>query len=550
MSWSETQYAIEEITKVTGLPPQNMSKFSVKSETDENGNNKVNISCRAPEDTIINGFLLCSVGGVRILRKEGKASISPEDGVLIANVPYGTDFEYVDENLNNDTTYYYSFFPYSDHGVFNYTDYNKKYVTFGNPDEPPVVQQHYWTFDQDFANLNPYETITYPSGCYNEQYKKMYLRLAEDSETEPAVNTEEYSYGDWRPFLEEFLKNYPYVVHSNGEADYALDPNDYTKKSDGSASDYNNKNYDGGCFAWINKLWMREEYSSDGNSREVQFTNKETEGFTPLGFYNQKQEEVEGLWIPMGYGDIQYRSLIETSDDSVYYGTWSTVPSANNTLFAGVIFHFLRDIMYMLGKSTYLNDSFGMGWGYTYFNYGISPTRNNHVIKNGILPGWYCPSSRTNGDSKAFHSQVINSSKVPLYNPYRVMIRSGSRGDYISPFYNGSVNASGYTKIGSIPESSSSNVVYSSKLVYINEYIGSVPKMDGAGSSSTGLCTASLPVLNNSNYNNRITSQNQDYSWTINTGFSSENFQCLFEASILGCARMIIPPVGYIPFSQ
>ena len=71
-----------------------------------------------------------------------------------------------------------------------------------------------------------------------------------------------YSLGDWGDF--PWLKaNKPYMVRSDGTADYRLDENDYTKKEDGTASDVANADYDGGAFAWAQKIYKREYTSGD-----------------------------------------------------------------------------------------------------------------------------------------------------------------------------------------------------------------------------------------------------------------------------------------------
>lgn len=48
----------------------------------------------------------------------------------------------------------------------------------------------------------------------------------------------------WKQFKKE-IKCTPVMMKYNGTVDYELDPNDYTKKKDGTPSDINNNKYNG-----------------------------------------------------------------------------------------------------------------------------------------------------------------------------------------------------------------------------------------------------------------------------------------------------------------
>ena len=65
-----------------------------------------------------------------------------------------------------------------------------------------------------------------------------------------------FDYGDWRDLW--FVKNNkPCMLKSDGTVDYYLDPNDYTKKEDGTASDIANTAYDGNAMAEIPTVWVK-----------------------------------------------------------------------------------------------------------------------------------------------------------------------------------------------------------------------------------------------------------------------------------------------------
>ena len=60
--------------------------------------------------------------------------------------------------------------------------------------------------------------------------------------TPAAMGASSFSYGDW---ADAFFMPRPCMLRSDGTVAYYLDPNDYTKKADGSSSDVANDNFDG-----------------------------------------------------------------------------------------------------------------------------------------------------------------------------------------------------------------------------------------------------------------------------------------------------------------
>lgn len=60
--------------------------------------------------------------------------------------------------------------------------------------------------------------------------------------TPASMGSTTFNYGSWE---NAFFMPKPCMLKSNGKVDYYLDPNDYTKKLNGTASDISNPNYDG-----------------------------------------------------------------------------------------------------------------------------------------------------------------------------------------------------------------------------------------------------------------------------------------------------------------
>lgn len=527
MAWDEAKYIINKVlagvktTQITGIPPRNMESFSVSA-----GNAQVKIRCIAPDNTVVEGQLVCTVKGVQIVRKIGSAPKLPNDGTLVADIPAGSAYELVDTNLVNGVTYYYAFFPYSDHGVYNYNQFNVKSAT------PSTIK--YWGFKQNFADKNPSTTITYLTGVENENYQPMMTNEGAGTATA----------GDWLSFLQEVLKNFPYMVQKTGQADYALNPDDYTQKKAGGNSDYNVLGYNGGAFAWLNKIWMKEEYAPDGESREVRFANGPAEGYYAVGFYDQNETELEGVWIPMGLMDASGRTLIA-----------GTTPCASKTcdqekalidgfssravFLGGPILNVLRDLEYMLFKSTDIQATAGYGR----CNAGSQQVIANQNVANGNVPGFKGTGNKTTMN-KYFHSQVLGSYQQWLRDPYTILVNGALK---VSPFYKYDITGATYDAT-SIKWTTTSAWKYPSHTEKVSEAYGSLPKDENTGTTATGLCDGVYGNAAGTRIALRLGTCNCDLL------DGPANVLLRYEASgaawDFGVGVMLLPPAGYAPEVQ
>ena len=98
-----------------------------------NGNTKVTITWGDPDDSIVDGVVLATWQGTKLVMKESGYPENENDGtVLVDNTvkdAYKTD-GYVIDNLTNGNTYYFTLFPYSTDGIYNYQASNR---LLGNP---------------------------------------------------------------------------------------------------------------------------------------------------------------------------------------------------------------------------------------------------------------------------------------------------------------------------------------------------------------------------------------------------------------------------------
>lgn len=519
------QYGADEVlagikrNQITGVPPKNMKTFTVQG----NGSGSLKITVKA-EDTVIEDQLICSVKGVTVVRKTGSAPASIDDGTVLFTHNGTSTYVYEDDNLENGTTYYYRAFPFSDHGVYNLNSENIKSGT------PSAIK--FWAFDQDFSNGDPASCITYPAGYENSEFDPMLTNEGTGTATA----------GDWGDFLTDTLKNLPYMVGEDGVADYQLDPTDYSKKAeDGTASDYNNTSYNGGAFAWINKIYMKEEYAQDGNSRRVIFADGEYEGFEAVGF-NDGEDELEGIWIPMGYMDASGRVLVagttpvasKTCDQE-----WAIIQGkgTRSRFLGGPILNVLRDLMYMMFKNTDIQARAGHGR----CSAGSQQVINNAKVDNGNVVGWKGTAAATKALNKYFHSQVLGSYQQYLRDPYTLLINGQV---YACDDYSYALSATGKTATGKTWGTSSA-WNYPKKLEYLGAGLGSLPKYENTGSTSTGLCDGVYGNTSGTRVARRL-------------GFCADglvdgpscvglNDEASYASWSCGVGRALLPSAGYAP---
>ena len=115
---------------------------------------------------------------------------------------------------------------------------------------------------------------------------------------------EHFDMGSWGDAF--FIKsNYPCMVKFDGTEDYKLDPEDHTKKLDGTASDVANLNYDGNAMSCFGQKIYLKEWSDDDYEYYVISDIQYDETYECKAFINKDGEEVDKIYCPMykGYKD-------------------------------------------------------------------------------------------------------------------------------------------------------------------------------------------------------------------------------------------------------
>ena len=223
-------------TNGDGYPVGAVSNFVAKS-----GNMQAILTWVDPEDVTIkdsngNIITISRWKGTKILRKTGGYPANENDGVLVVDNGIRNQYEtngFTDTGLTNDTTYYYSAFPYTEEDIFD---------TKTDAQATPKAFAVYGV-KIDTTNSNPETAVTYTDNAVGF--------------TPASGNNGAFSYGSWADKF-PFNQIKP-CLYLNGAVNYYLDPNDYTKKEDGVTASDITTGADGDVMIEFPKLWWKFE---------------------------------------------------------------------------------------------------------------------------------------------------------------------------------------------------------------------------------------------------------------------------------------------------
>ena len=111
-----------------------------------------------------------------------------------------------------------------------------------------------------------------------------------------------FDYGSWE---NAFFMPKPCMLKYDGTVDYYLDPNDYSKKEDGTASDVADDTYAGNAMMEWPKIWLKIVPDSDPRSASVYIANyKADDDFHCWSNINSKGAEVDHFYTPIYNGTV------------------------------------------------------------------------------------------------------------------------------------------------------------------------------------------------------------------------------------------------------
>lgn len=348
--------------QMAGIPLSNITNQQIKKTS-----NSVSLNWQDPRDTIIDGYVLSSWKSTTIVKKQGSYPETVKDGTVVEVVTDRNkylDTPLVDTQANAEN-WYYRAFPLSVNGVYSLDKRNN----FG------VVLYGYRINEVDPV---PSTRVEYLQYCDNAFYDPCVMDFVSDI----------FNWGSWK---RAFFIPKPCALTYAGNVDYYLNPDNFTLKEDGSASDVSNSAYGGNFMCEFPAIFVK--VFKENNYINVLVSNvKLDDGFECWSCKKADGSYSPNFYLPMFEGtniDNKLRSIATNGKPtgSTNAETEATLAMANGagwntTLWADEM---LMMLLYpLLFKST--DSQSTLGAGATGSTSGLT-CNNNAAVTRGLMYG-------------------------------------------------------------------------------------------------------------------------------------------------------------------
>lgn len=235
-----------------------------------------------------------------------------------------------------------------------------------------TFREYLYGFDLTIADSNPATRVTYPSDVENSGFAKAVMNFGGA-----------FSYGGWPSTPGEKFMPRPCMLRFNGTVDYYLNPNDYTKKADGTSSDVANMNYGGNAMMEWPKIYVKR-WESNGVYHFRCSDMKVDSDYECWSNYDKNNKEIPHFYTPIFFGSKdgsnrlrsisgQSNFVSNTAQTEVTYAKnngadiWYTEVLSDRDL--------INDLLTMMFKSTDLQAT--AGYGVCSANAAIAPGSMN-----------------------------------------------------------------------------------------------------------------------------------------------------------------------------
>ena len=184
-----------------------------------------------------------------------------------------------------------------------------------------------------------------------------------------------FSYGSWE---DAFFLPRPCMLKSNGQVDYYLDPDDYSKKADGTASDIADTSYDGNAMMeWGRngkKIWLKIVPDSNHLGASVYIADHQADpDFHDWPFHNSAGQSMDHFYTAIYNGSVISSKMRSLSGQQVSKTLTAaaeiTAAQANNPVAANVMWNtelhcditLINMLLILMGKSTNTQEVYGQG---------------------------------------------------------------------------------------------------------------------------------------------------------------------------------------------
>ena len=440
--------------------PGNMQKFTAES-VHVSGQPQVKLTATLPAS--VTG---CTIAGAVIRRSTTGYPVNESDGSQVANIT--SSGTYYDTNVEAGIIYYYAAFPYSTDGVYNTNNVSANQASC-------EVSSYEYLFGYDLvkSTSNPSGRVTYPSDVDNANFTPAKMNFGGS-----------FNYGSWNFEPGEMFMPRPCMLTYAGVVDHYLNPNDYTKKIDGTASSVANTSFGGNAMMeWPKIYTKRWEENGVYHFRCSDIPQDDT--WDCWCNYDRNDNEIDHFYTPIYFGSNvssklrsisgQNNMVSQTATTEINYAKangsdWYTEVLADRLL--------IQDLLVMMGKSTDCQTVFGSGR-----SNASSAAKTGTMDTKGMFWG---SNNAVNEGVKVFGMEHLwgnlwrrTAGWVNVNGTQKVKLTRGTHDGSTATDYN--TNGNGYISVsGATPSGTSGGYISSMK----TEAYGRIP-VTASGSSST-----------------------------------------------------------------
>lgn len=316
---------------------------------------------------------------VKIVYKAGSAPTSGTDGMIVEGLTSG---KVEITGLTNKTEYFFVAYAYS----------NMKTSSASAPVAATPRQYTLLGFRMKKAESDPATKIEYTEEAVGLTPAKVNL------------STGEFDYGSFKNFW--FVRdNVPVMLNNDGTEAYELNPNDYTKKADGSPSDVANSSFAGNAMSRIPKVYMKM-WEANGYEYCNICDIKLDDSYHAYAHTRADGSEMDYLYLSMFEGSLvsnKVRSIKGLNPMVSKTGTEElTAAKANGSRWSTRSWsqrNLINMLLILMGKTTDTQKAFGYGY-YT----GGSSSAPNYLTSGGASnKGQFYGTNKTRDYVKVFH---------------------------------------------------------------------------------------------------------------------------------------------------
>jgi hypothetical protein len=169
--------------------------------------------------------------------------------------------------------------------------------------------------------INPNDPNSYTAVTYLEDAV---------GKTPAAMGSTAFSYGDW---ANAFFMPKPCMLKYDGTVDYYLDPNDYTKKADGTASDVGNLAYGGNAMMEFPLIWYKFVQGAESGEGYFYCSNRKVDdSYKCFSNLDCDGNIIEHFYMPI-YNGCTYDGKMR-SISGLQLSPWSTTAYSSSSTYA------------------------------------------------------------------------------------------------------------------------------------------------------------------------------------------------------------------------